>query len=184
MRTQLPLGALAAVATSALTGLGIATPANAMSPSSEPVTTNATTTSHEFGNVIECTGTIRGRAVFASLYENNTVKNAIQVVIGDGDHQVANGREVTDRFIHAKQVYGSLKVGGKLAVVEGHASRYGKRKPIHEEYDDAGQHITVDGFHKKLATDLTLTRRHRTVQLTCDNAFHYDLQVTKEDITG
>jgi len=57
-----------------------------------------------------------------------------------------------------------------------------KRTPVHEEYDDAGQHITVDGYHRKLAKDLTLTWRHRTVQLSCDNAFFYDLQVTKEPI--
>ena len=181
MRTQLTLGALAAVATSALTGLGVAAPATALTTSAEQATT---TTTHEVGNVIECTGTIRGRAVWASLYENNTVKDVIQVVIGDGDNQVGNSREVTDGFIHEKQVHGSLKVGGKKAVIDGYASRHGKRKPVHEEYDDAGQHITVDGFHKPLATDLTLTWRQRTVQLTCDNAFHYDLQVTKEDIPG
>ena len=181
MRTQLTLGALAAAATSALIGLGVAAPATALTPSAEQATT---TTTHEFGNVIECTGTIRGRAVWVSLYENNTVKDVIQVVIGDGADQVGNSREVTDGFIHEKQVHGSLKVGGKKAVIDGYASRHGKRKHIHEEYDDAGQHITVDGFHKPLATDLTLTWRQRTVQLTCDNAFHYDLQVTKEDITG
>ena len=38
MRTQLTLGALAAVATSALTGLGIAAPATAMTPSTEQAT--------------------------------------------------------------------------------------------------------------------------------------------------
>ncbi|WP_180933300.1 hypothetical protein [Nocardioides ungokensis] len=57
-----------------------------------------------------------------------------------------------------------------------------KRTPVHEEYDDAGEHITVDGYHRKLAKDLTLTWRHRTVQLSCDNAFFYDLQVTREPI--
>ena len=39
-------------------------------------------------------------------------------------------------------------------------------------------------YHRKLAKDLTLTWRSRTVPLDCDNAFFYDLQVTKEDITG
>ena len=152
-----------------------------MTPSTEQATT---TTTHEVGNVIECTGTIRGRAVWASLYENNTVKDVIQVVIGDGDNQVGNSREVTDGFIHEKQVHGSLKVGGKRAVIDGYASRHGKRIAVHEQYDDAGQHITVDGYHRKLATDLTLTWRHRTKQLTCDNAFFYNLTVTKEDVTG
>jgi hypothetical protein len=43
---------------------------------------------------------------------------------------------------------------------------------------------SVDGFHRALAKDLTLTWRQHTVQLTCDNAFHYDLEVTREDVTG
>jgi hypothetical protein len=178
--TQLTLGALAAVATSALTGLGIAAPAGALTATAE----QAPTTTHEVGNVIECTGTIRGRAVYASLYENNAYANVIQVVIGDADNQVGNSGEVADGFIHEKHVHGSLVVGGRRAVIDGYASRHGKRQPIHEQYDDAGQQITVDGYHRKLATDLTLTWRHRTKQLSCDNAFFYNLTVTKEDVTG
>ena len=170
--TQLTAGALAATATYALIGLGIASPAG------------AATTTHEVGNVIECTATIKGRAVYASLYENNTYANVIQVVIGDDEDQVGNAREVADGFIHEKQVHGSLKVGGKRAVIDGYASRHGKRLPIHEQYDDAGQHITADGFHRRLAKDLTLTWRHRTTRLSCDNRFFYNLTVTKEDITG
>ena len=179
--TQLALGALAAVATSALTGLGVAAPATATAATA---TATETTTTHEIGNVIECTGTIRGKAVYASLYENNTYANVIQVVIGQDGDQLGGSREVADGFIDQKQVHGSVRVGGKRAVIDGYASRHGKRKPIHEEYDDAGQHITVDGYHRKLATDLTLTWRHRTTRLDCGTAFFYNLQVTKEDIAG
>lgn len=134
--------------------------------------------------MIECTGTIRGRTVYASLYENNTYANVIQVVIGDDGNQVGNAREVAAGFIHEKRVHGSLRVGGDRAVIDGYASRHGKRIAVQDEYDDAGQHITADGYHRKLATDLTLTWLHHTKQLTCDNAFFYNLTVTKEDITG
>ncbi|GAB3789083.1 hypothetical protein [Nocardioides ungokensis] len=168
--TQLTAGALAATATYALIGLGLASPAG------------AATTTHEVGNVIECTATIKGRAVYASLYENNLHGNVIQVVIGKGDNQVGGSRQVAGGFIDHKQVHGSIVVGGRRAVIDGHASRRVKRTPVHEEYDDAGEHITVDGYHRKLAKDLTLTWRHRTVQLSCDNAFFYDLQVTREPI--
>ena len=181
MRTTQPLLALAAVATSALTGLGVATPAEAVSPTQQ---SGASTTSHELGNVIECTGRIHGRAAWTSLYENNTAGNVIEVNIGGDRHPLGGGREVADGFIHAKQVHGSVRVGGDRAVVEGYASRLRHRTPVHEEYTDAGQAIVVDGYHRRLAKDLTLTWRHRTVQLDCDNAFFYDLQVTKTDITG
>ncbi|MFC4785145.1 hypothetical protein ACT8ZV_11745 [Nocardioides sp. MAHUQ-72] len=182
--TQLTLGALAAAATSALTGLGIATPATAAPAPTSFAAQAETTTTHEVGNVIECTGTIRGRSVWASVYENNTYANVIQVVIGDDGDQVGNSREDADGFIDHRQVLGALKVDGKRAVIEGRAVRVGSREQVHEEYDDAGQLVTVDGFHRRLSTDLTLTWRHRTRPLTCDTAFHYDLQVTKEDITG
>ena len=183
MRSTQPLLALAAVATSALTGLGLASPAGAATGAST-VTRSTSSTTHEVGYVIECGGTIRGRTIYASLYENNLESDVIQVVIGDGDDQVGSGREVAGGFIHAKQVHGSLRVGGHRAVVEGHAARRHKQVRLHEEYTDAGQQIVVDGYHRRLSTDLTLTWRHRTVQLDCDNAFFYDLQVTKTDITG
>lgn len=166
-------GALAVLATSALIGLGAAGPANA----------GTTTTTTERGNVIECTGTINDRAVYASVYENNTYANVIQVLIGDDDHQVGNSREVADGFLDHGKVYGSLRVGQKKAVVRGSAVRVGRRIPVHEQYDDAGQLITVDGIHRRLRTDLRLTWGRKTVPLTCDNAFFYRLQVTKEDIT-
>lgn len=165
--TQLTIVTAALVAGTALAG-----PANAQD----------TTTTHERGNVIECTGTIKGKPIYASLYENDVYANVIQVVIGDGDGQVGNSKEVADGFIEDKQVYGALKVGGKRAVIEGHASRHGKRIAVHDEFDDAGQHIVVDGFHRRLATDLTMRWRHRTVPLSCGTAFHYDLTTTRTDI--
>ena len=87
-------------------------------------------------------------------------------------------------FVHARQVFGALRVGGERAVVEGRATRRHHRVQLHEEYTDAGQDIVVDGHHRRLVTDLTLTCRHRTVPLDCDNAFFYDLQVTRSEITG
>ena len=187
--TQLTLAGLAALAAAAPLGLAAAIPATADGATPEPTTTtsattSATTTAHERGNVIECTGTFRGRAVYASLYENNVHGNVVQVVIGDGDDQVGNSRRTTKDFIVEKQVHAGVRVGGKRAVIDGHASRFGKRLAIHDEIDDAGQHITTDGYHRTLAKDLTLTWRRQSRPLTCDTAFFYDLTVTKKDITG
>lgn len=170
---QLTTGALAVLASSALIGAAAAAPAHA----------GTTTTTTERGNVIECTGTIAGRSVYASVYENDPYANVIQVLIGDDDNQVGNSREDADGFLDHRRVHGSLRVGGKKAVVSGSAVRVGKRIPVHEQYDDAGQLITVDGVHRRLRTDLELTWGRKTAPLTCDNAFFYRLEVTKEDIT-
>jgi predicted deacylase len=141
--TQLATAAaLAALAVSALIGLGAEVPANAIT-------------------------------VHAPRAGETTTTN-----------EVGGSRDVSGDFIEAGQVHATLLVGKRRALVAGPASRVGKRIPVHEEHDDAGQHITVDGFHRRLTDDLTLTWRSRTVPLDCANAFHYDLQVTKEDTTG
>ncbi|NYD41942.1 hypothetical protein [Nocardioides panaciterrulae] len=192
MRSTQPLLALAAAATSALTGLGVAsagaaapaTTVAAAAPATAAAAATEGATTREFGYVIECGGTIRGRTINASLYENNRHPAVIQVLLGSDGDQVGGSREVADGFVDHTQVHGSIRVGGHRAVIEGHASRLRHRTQVHEEYTDAGQEIVVDGYHRKLVGDLTLTWRHRTVPLTCDNAFFYDLQVTKTDITG
>lgn len=171
MRTTMITGALAVVATTVLTG-GIAT---ASAPTTEPTTT------HEHGIVIECAGTLRGQDVYTSVYENNTVKNVVQVVVGD-DNGLGAIRETDGAFRDGRDVRATLRLDGKRAVIAGTARAVGKKTAVHEELDDAGEHITVDGTHRQLATDLTLTWRQRTVPLTCDDAFVYDLQVTKEPV--
>jgi len=165
--TMLITGALAVAATSSLFGWSNAAYAG------EPTTTN------EKGILLECSGTWKGEDVYASVYENETYGNTVQVVIGDGD--VAGGiRETTRAFKDGRDVRAVLKLKGKRAVIEGTARAVGKKTLVHEEHDDAGQHITVDGTHRRLANDLTLTWRGTTLPLDCDNAFVYDLQVTKE----
>lgn len=166
--TPLITGTLAVVATSGLIGLGNAAQA------SEPTTTR------EKGIVLECHGTIRGRAVYASLYENNTVANTIQILVGDDDQQVGGARDTARDFLDGRAVRGILKVDGRRALIEGTAHRVGRKVAVHEEHDDGGQHITVDGTHRRLANDLELTWKGATVPLDCDEAFAYDLQVTKE----
>lgn len=171
MRTTMITGALAVVATTVLTG-GTAT---AQAATAEPIVT------HEHGIVIECSGTLRGQDVYTSVYENNTVRNVVQVVIGDDDGLGAI-RESDAAFRTGRQVRAGLPLAGKRAVVAGTARAVGAKTTVHEEHDDAGQHITIDGTHRRLATDLTLTWKKRTVPLTCDDAFLYDLQVTKESV--
>jgi len=173
MRSTRPLpglitGALTLAAASGLIGLGI--PASADEP----------TTTRERGIVIECTGTIKDRPVYASLYENDTVRNTIQILVGADGHQVGGSRDTDQDFRTGRKVRGTLAVGGSRAVIAGTARRVGDRIAVHEEHDDAGQHITVDGFHRRLKTHLVLTWKGAHAPLTCAPAFHYDLRVTKE----
>ena len=161
----------------ALTGLGAA-PALA----SHPTTAAPTDTTRERGIVLECRGEAHGLSAYVDIYENNAYSNYFQVILDD-DPKRAASREPKDLFEKGK-VRGSIRIKGHKVRVTGDAHRVGKRKRVHEEIDDAGQHIVSDGFHRRLANDLVLTYRGTTVPLDCAPAFAYDLKVTKTDITG
>ena len=178
--TQLITGALAVVATTVPIGIGGA--AQAGQPTTTTTTTTTPTTTHERGVVVECTGTTHGRDVFASVYENNTFGNTLQIVVGDDDEQVGGSRNDRDGFVDHGRVRAVMKVDGRRALISGSAHRVGDRIPVSEEQDDAGQHVTSTGFHRSLDTDLRLTWRGATVPLDCATAFAYRLTVTKEPI--
>ncbi|WP_395656332.1 hypothetical protein [Nocardioides sp.] len=168
--TQLITGVLAVVATTVPLGIGGAAQAG------------EATTTHERGIVVECTGTVHGRDVFTSVYENDTFANVLQVLVGDDEQQVGGSRTDRDGFLDHGRVRAAMQVDGKRALVTGTARRVGDRIPVSEEQDDAGQHVTATGFQRSLDTDLTLTWRGATVPLDCATAFAYRLTVTKEPI--
>lgn len=150
--------------------------------SSGPTARSTGQTTKERGYVIECTGVHRGQEAWVSLYENDTYANVIQVVVGDNG--TGASREVKAGFVDQGDVRGTLQLKGKRLTVEGTAKRVGPRVPVHEEHDDAGQHIVADGYHKALRTDLSMRWMNRTVPLDCQNAFFFKLDVTKTDITN
>lgn len=137
-------------------------------------------TVRERGEAIDCTGTLRGREVFTSVYDNDAYTNVVQVVLREG----VGGSRQTDRpFVEGRDVRAQLRVDGVRTVVVGTVRRVGERTPVSEVREDAGQRITVEGWNRPLRTDLVLRRAGRTVPLTCAGAFAYDLQVTREDIS-
>ncbi len=180
--TQLITGALAVIATTVPFGIGGAAQAGQPTAPTSRTTTGDVTTTHERGIVLECTGSIHGRDVFTSVYENNTFGNVLQVVIGDDGDQVGGSRSDRDGFLDRGRVRAAMKVDGTRALISGSARRVGDRIPVSEELDDAGQHVTSTGFHRSLDTDLRMTWRRATVPLDCATAFAYRLTVTKEPI--
>jgi hypothetical protein len=173
-RTAAPALALAATA---LTGLGALSPASgATMRATEPASTT------ERGVVMECTGSRHGLDAYVSLYENDVHGNTAQVILDD-DPAKASSRQPRD-VLAAGEVRTSVMTAGRRARIRGTAHRVGRRLPVHEVTDDAGQHIVVDGFHRRLATDLVLRYAGTRVPLTCASAFFYRLDVTRTDITG
>ncbi|MFA6575441.1 MAG: hypothetical protein WCS84_08460 [Nocardioides sp.] len=172
----------ALAATTALIGLGTATAAGATEAPAETAARAAAEVVKEKGIVLECTGKAHGLAAYVNLYENDVYANYVQVILND-DPALAKSREPAD-ILDAGEIRTGVRIAGKQARVVGTAVRYGAKKHVHEEYDDAGQHIVADGFHRRLGYELALRYDGTTVPLRCAPAFYYSLNVTKTDTTG
>ncbi|WP_244928154.1 hypothetical protein [Nocardioides sp. W7] len=156
--------------------IGIAGPVLA-----SPATAAAETT-RERGVVLECSGTLRGQQVHASVYENSAYGNVVSVVVGDPKRGGAAGSRHTEAGLWTgRTVDARVRVDGLRARITGPARRVGPRIAVHEELDDAGQHVVSDGFHRRLRNDLVLRYRRQQTPLTCETAFFYDLTVTRRD---
>lgn len=175
--TTTTAAALALVATTALTGLGTAT-----APARAAAGTTAPQTDKEKGIVLECTGSAHGLDGYVSVYENDAYGNYFQVIL-DGDPELARSREPADLWSRGR-IRASVRIDGRRALVSGTARKVGRATRVHEEYDDAGQHIVADGIHRRLRNALVLRYDGTTVRLACDPAFFYDLDVTRTDVTG
>lgn len=159
------LGTTAVAATAALAAATPLTPASA-----------ATTTHHERGVVVECTGTVAGRQVYASLYENNRFGNELQVVFDRGDGP-GKGRTQDARLVRAGTVDATIRVGGRPVRITGTATRTRHVRDV----DATHEGVRAVGTHRRLRTDLSVTYRGRTAPLECDTAFRYALRVTSAD---
>jgi hypothetical protein len=166
-----------ATATLALTGLGVAPAVAQSTTAAQP-----SETERQRGVVLECRGAADGLSAYVDLYENDRHGNYFQVILDD-DPDLAASRTPKD-ILDKGQVGAAIRIDGHKVRVTGTAHRVGKRKPVHEEVDDAGQHVVSDGFHRRLAHDLELTYRGTAVPLDCAPAFFYSLKVTSTDTTG
>ena len=140
------------------------------------------TTERERGIVLDCHGEADGLQAYASIYENQRYGNYLQVVLGDPDDGNGRSKEPKRPFLVDGKVRATITVDGAKARIRGTAAKVGKKKAVHEVHDDAGYLITIDGTHRRLANDLVLRYDGAVVPLTCDEAFAYDLRVTKEPI--
>ena len=168
-RAALVLGATGLALTGALAG--VAPGAHAEDP-------GAGTTTHEVGRVLECTGSWLRRPVIATVYENRGLLNEVVVQVGDGPREVSAAVTRERRFVRDGGVRARLDLDGRTARLSGTVARNAQRSTVHEEYDDAGEHVVVDGVHRGLDTDLALVWRGRGTSLDC-TGFAYDLQVTR-----
>lgn len=195
-RTRGTLGAILGLTATAVTGLALALPTGATATASEPgdptptptgtptsePTEPTSETTQEKGVLIECAGTWRDQPVTVSVYENRTYGNELLVAVGAEDAESFWITNPEGRMVRRGELQQEGRMDGRRVVLAGQVVRDGEPVEVHEEREDAGQHIVVDGVHKPLAADLVLTWKKRNADLDCDNAFRYDLTVTKTPI--
>ncbi|MGV3563026.1 MAG: hypothetical protein ACO1ON_07055 [Nocardioides sp.] len=195
-RTRGTLGAILGLTATAVTGLALALPTGATATASEPgdptptptgtptsePTEPTSETTQEKGVLIECAGTWKGQPAMVSVYENRTYGNELVVAVGAEDAESFWITDPEGRMVRRGELQQEGRMDGKRVVLAGRVVRDGEPVEVHEEREDAGQHIVVDGVHKPLAADLVLTWKKRNADLDCDNAFRYDLTVTKTPI--
>ncbi|MAS55723.1 MAG: hypothetical protein CMJ44_14070 [Pimelobacter sp.] len=179
-RTIRPTHRATTVAGAALVAgvLGAAAPATAEVTQSE--------TTRERGYVLECQGIPLGRdhdhrQARVTLYENNRYGNELVITLDGRPRRTAITHP--DDLVVKGEVRSAARIRGHRAVVVGNLGRDKRRTAVHEEHDDGGQLITVDGTHRRVRSDLGLLYRTVSFQLVCDPAFFYDLTVTRSEAT-
>ena len=193
LHTRGALGAVLGLTATAVTALALTLPTGSAATASEPgdptTTPTGTPTSEptsettqEKGVLLECAGSWKDQPVFVSVYENRTFGNELVVAVGAEDQESFWITNPEGRMVRRGEIQQEGRMDGKLVVLAGRVTRDGEPVEVHEEREDAGQHIVVDGIHKPLDADLVLTWKKRNADLDCDNAFRYDLTVTKTPI--
>lgn len=196
LHTRGALGAVLGLTATAVTALALTLPtgstANASEPGDPTTTPTGTPTSdpteptsettQEKGALLECAGSWKDQPVFVSVYENRTFGNELVVAVGAEDQESFWITNPEGRMVRRGEIQQEGRMDGRLVVLAGRVTRDGEPVEVHEEREDAGQHIVVDGIHKPLDSDLVLTWKKRNADLDCDNAFRYDLTVTKTPI--
>lgn len=194
--TRGALGAVLGLAATAVTALALTLPSGTAATASEPgeptptptgtptsePTEPSSETTQEKGVLIECAGSWKGQPVFVSVYENRSFGNELVVAVGAEDQESFWIINPEGRMVRRGEIQQEGRMDGKRVVLAGTVVRDGEVVTVHEEREDAGQHIVVDGVHKPLAADLVLTWKKRNAVLDCENAFRYDLTVTTTPI--
>lgn len=147
------------------------------------------TTTHERGYAMTCTGERAGTSAFVELYTNNTVTVPAVIVLEGPNGTVVS----TDDTAPARITKGKVRADADLmdletkapageARVKGTYRATGEPTAVHDVFDDAGELIEVTGTNQALSTKLKLKVGRTTYPLTCDPAFRFDLTVTKTPI--
>ncbi|HSA51448.1 MAG TPA: hypothetical protein VLH10_15250 [Yinghuangia sp.] len=152
----------------------------------------AGTVTVERGHALSCSGAAEGVSAYVELYENSAYGAHANVVVEtpSGEYGGGFGPETTSLFkrgsVQADVEIGPLgeePAGDRYTlVVEGTYERAGRPERVDEVIEDAGQRIVTKGRKSPLAAQVSVTVLGKTVPLSCDTAFAFDLVVRRTSL--
>ena len=176
---------------------GVAAVTTLVALAASPMATAApvSTTTHEHGYAMTCTGVLaNSNEVHVELYTNNTVTVPVNVVVReageDGSPLLVSADDAPSPRIQGGRVVADVPLvrfrsddDAGMAKVRGTYRPEGRVRPVNDDFEDAGERIQVKGTNQDLKTDLYLKiDKNAWVDLECSDAFRFNLRVTKTPI--
>ncbi|NYI04815.1 hypothetical protein [Allostreptomyces psammosilenae] len=183
-RTRIVLaGALAAV---------LLAPAPALASAAPPDSGAPFTMAREQGHALDCTGERNGVHVAVQLYENSAFGAHASMAVQTADAEYVGGGETEAGLFHDGTVWHRLVVepqdetagAAQTAVVSGSYAPAGPRRRVDEVHEEPMGPVVVKGWNTPLAAAVTVRVLGQEVDLTCGDAFAFDLRVWRFDSTG
>jgi hypothetical protein len=141
----------------------------------------------EKGHAVTCQAEQDGLQVALELYENSTFGTHVSLSLEADGQEYGGGGPVEDGlFDHgviAGQVAYSRLEGAageqRIARVEGSYEVSGPRTRVRDVYQEPWGQVVAKGWRTPLAAEVAVNVLGRQVQLTCGEAFAFDLRVKR-----
>ncbi|MEV5357768.1 hypothetical protein [Streptomyces sp. NPDC052693] len=141
----------------------------------------------EKGHAVVCQAEQDGVQVSLELYENSAFGAHVSLSVEADGQQYGGGgpieRGLFDRGVVSGQVaYNQLEAaatGQHIARVQGSYEVSGPRVRVREVYPEPWGEVVTTGWRTPLAAEVTVNVLERQVQLTCGEAFAFDLRVKR-----
>jgi hypothetical protein len=143
-------------------------------------------TTFEKGHVLACSGKAGKRSVTVELYDNSVHGSFVSVAVEGPDGQFGGSSTPAKLFnkgsVRAKLPIKRLdeqEIPAGTASIQGIYAPTDEPRPVHDTYEDAGWIVESIGTNQSLKSKVRVNLLSKSVRLTCNEAFAYDLKVTK-----
>ncbi|MGW7198506.1 hypothetical protein [Streptomyces chryseus] len=146
-------------------------------------------TTFEKGHVLSCTGQVGKQSVAVELYDNSLHGSFVNVSLEGPDGQYGGDSTPATLFdngsVNVKlpiRRLGEVEQPAGTASIKGIYALKGEPTSFLDVYEDGGWLVESAGTHHDLKSKVSVEVFGETERLTCEDAFAYDLKVTKTPV--